>query len=149
MWANMTPLFSKFPRLPLNGTSNGTHTDDWSACLADLERYRAYSDDWDGQGAKGIPGNLIDSAVALAGLLRSQAVTPPTCVLPGFDGTVGFEWDTAGGGSIKLEITGSEVADFERYTPTEPLEVIKLAEPVNAEDLTWALINTPEFVFND
>ena len=132
MWANATPILPKFPRLPLNGASNGVHVGDWSACLADLDRYRAYSDDWDGQGAKGIPGDLIDSATELVRLLRSHSVLPPTCVLPGFGGTVGFEWDTTGGGSITLEITGPETAEFELYVPNGTYEFLKIGEPVTA-----------------
>lgn len=126
MWANITPHLAKFPRQPHDSAG------DWSACATDLERYRGYADDWDGQQAKGIPHNLIDGATALAGLLRAQGIDPPTCVLPGFNGTVIFQWDMPADRSVSLEITGPESAALECYAPTESLEVIEIAEPVAA-----------------
>ena len=53
-------------------------------------------------------------------------------MLPGFGGTVGFEWDTTGGGSITLEITGPETAEFELYVPDGTYEFLKIGEPVTA-----------------
>ena len=132
MWANVIPLLAKLPLWQLNGRSDAAHGVDWSAGLADLDRYRAYTDDWDGQGAKGIPGELIDGAVSLAELLRSRTVVPPACVLPGFGGTVRFEWDVAGGGSIALEVIGPEAAEFESYTADGAYEALKVGDPVTA-----------------
>jgi hypothetical protein len=97
-----------------------------------LERYRTYADDWDGQGAKAIPAEVVGSAVELVALLRSNAIAPATCVLPGFGGTVGFEWDTPGGGSTKLEVTGPETAEFERFTPDGSYESLRVGDPVTA-----------------
>jgi hypothetical protein len=139
MWADLTPLLAKLPRTPAEGSINGTHGKrvasaggEWTAVLADLERYRKYSDDWDGQGAKGIPREVIESAMALAAVLNTRDVIPPHCVLPGFEGTVGFEWDMTDSGSITLEITGHWTAELQRYVPGKSLERMMIAEPSTA-----------------
>lgn len=131
MWASMTPILSRFPHTPLNG-SVPCESGGWTETLSELERYRTYADDWDGQGAKGISGDVIDAGVALVAVLRSHAVTPPQYVLPGFDGTVGFEWTIPGDGSITLDITGPGTATFERFVPGGTFESIKIAETVTA-----------------
>ena len=81
MWATLTPeILARFPRHPLNGAINGVHASsgttpqgDWDARIAELEVFRTYTDDWDGQGSAGlaapaaaIGGELVDSAVTLA-----------------------------------------------------------------------------------
>lgn len=139
MWDCVTPILAKLPRTLLNGSANGVHSaqtlfgsSEWSTTTSELERYRTYEDDWDGQGAKGIPGDVIDAGVALVAFLRSHAIIAPEYVLPGFEGTVGFEWSIPGGGSITLEITGSGTAEFDRYVPGGTFESIKLGETVPA-----------------
>ena len=139
MWDCMAPILAKLPRMTLNGSVNGFHAaqtrtgpSEWSTTMSELERYRAYEDDWDGQGAKGISGEVIDAGVALVAFLRSHAIIAPAYVVPGFGGTVGFEWSISGGGSITLEISGAGSADFERYVPGGSFEFLKLGETVPA-----------------
>jgi hypothetical protein len=105
MWNDLSALLAKLPtRAPVS---------DWSACLADLDRYQQYGDDWDGQGASAIPGALVASARELALALRARGVPAPDAVLPGFEGTVALEWDAVAGGSVALEVTAPGCAELE------------------------------------
>lgn len=138
MWASLTPaVLAKLPRHPANGSTNGVHgspksaSGSWAAGLADLERYRTYAADWDGQGATGIPGELIDSAAALASRLEALGVVAPSCVLPGVGGTVGFEWDGSGG-SVTLEVLGPDTGELFVYAPGSAVEHVVLNETVVA-----------------
>ena len=139
MWDCATPILAKLPRLPLNGSANGVHASHplggsitWSTTISELERYRAYADDWDGQRAKAITGEVIEAGLALVDFLRSHAIVPPKYVMPGFEGTVSFEWRMPDGGTLSLEISGPGTAEFERYVPGGEFEVIKLGEAVPA-----------------
>ena len=139
MWACVTTILEKLPHVSLNGSANGVYGSagsmgaaDWSNTLSELERYRSYTDDWDGQGAKGIPREAIDAGMAIVDVLRANAIVPPNYVLPGFDGTVGFEWRIHDGGSITLDISGPGSAEFERYVPGGAYESIKFGETVPA-----------------
>ena len=128
MWATLHPdLLAWLPRQPMDSDRG-----DWEARLQDLERYRTYADDWDGQGSPGIGGDLIDSAGALATVLRQNGVVAPTSVLPGVQGTVGFEWDLANGGIATLEVLDPNSADLFLHQPGEPLKHTTISQVVPA-----------------
>jgi hypothetical protein len=128
MWATLHPdLLVWLPQQTV-----GTGRSDWEARLGDLERYRNYTDDWDGQGAAGIGSDLIDSAVALAAALRRHGVVAPASALPGVQGTVGFEWDLADGGSATLEVLDPNTAELFLHLPGEPAKLLTFTQAVTA-----------------
>lgn len=142
MWETLKPeVLARLPRSVLNGTANGTpgsgsrgDRGSWEKCLTDLNRFRSYGDDWDGQGAafghpaKAISGELIDSAVALVEVLRRSGIDAPLCTLPDVQGTVGFEWESDGGSSITLDILEPGTAEMFLFAPGKPTEHVTLTE---------------------
>jgi hypothetical protein len=75
---------------------------------------------------------LIDSAAALAAALRRHGVVAPASALPGVQGTVGFEWDLADGGSAALEVLGPNTAELFLHLPGEPVKHLTLTQAVTA-----------------
>ena len=146
MWDNLNPaIVARLPRPTEDPATNGTAVrlaaaaGTWEECLADLERYREYGDDWDGQAAAGIAppakavsGDVIDSAAALAASLRRHGVFAPHSTWPGVRGTVGFEWALEHGGSISLEVTEPGSADLILFRPDKPTEHLVLTESIAA-----------------
>jgi hypothetical protein len=147
MWDSLKPEFlARLPHSPEAGAMNGTPGSvkpappsmDWEACLAELDHYRTYTGDWDGQGeilgkpAKDIPADVVDSAVALMRSLRSHAVPAPNATYPGVGGSVGVVWDIAGGGIIELEVVGPGTADVYLVTADKKVEHLILTEAVTA-----------------
>ena len=131
MWTSVTPILTLLPRISTNGVLAGPGSD-WGKTFLELERYRNYKEGWDGQDATGIPNDLIESAIALASVLRTRAVTPPCCVVPDFDGTVSFEWDTDdGAGAISLNITEVGYAEFTVCRPGRDRVHLILTEAVS------------------
>lgn len=146
MWDSLKPEFlARLPRSPRTGGVNGTPgtvkpappSMEWEACLAELDHYRTYTDDWDGQGAalgkpaKDISGDVVDSAVALMRSLRSHDVPAPNATYPGVDGSVGVVWDVAGG-TIELEVVDPGTADVYFITAGNKVEHLVLTEAVTA-----------------
>lgn len=141
MWDVLKPqILSRLPQEVLNGTSNGTHGVEagttrggWERCLATLGNFRSYGDDWDGQGAafghpaKAISGELIDSAVELATVLRRSGVLAPACTLPDVSGTVGFEWEFDGW-LVTLDVLAPGSAEMDVFAPGRPTEHVTLTE---------------------
>jgi hypothetical protein len=136
MWTIVSPqILARFPHQSSNGSANGVHNAivscaGWDEALKELDGYRTYGDDWDGQGAAGIPSELIDGAVALAATLKRGGVAAPQCVVPGVQGTVVFEWDLPDGGSISLDVVEPGTADLFLFSPTRPTEHLVLTEVV-------------------
>jgi hypothetical protein len=54
---------------------------------------------------------LVQSAIHLANLLRQAQIDAPSCVVPGVNGTVVFEWQCADGAYLEIEITEPYRAD--------------------------------------
>jgi hypothetical protein len=147
MWDNIKPeLLTRLPRVSANGSTNGIHPasalarpqTEWEECFEKLEEYRSYTDDWDGQGAilgkpaKPIEKEMVDSALALAKALQRAGVLAPHWIVPGVDGTVGFDWRLADGGSISLEFIDPGSADVYFCTPQNEVEHLVLTEAVTA-----------------
>lgn len=100
MWDSLKPeVLARLPREVLNGSANGLHgakphasRRSWEQCLAKLDAFRTYGDDWDGQGAafgrpaRTITSEVIDSAVALATKLRHLGVLSPDGAFPDVQG---------------------------------------------------------------
>jgi hypothetical protein len=97
-----TPGFTPPPDVPTSHVlderalqTGRSGADVWNGTIDELRRLRTYEDGWDGDGAVAPPPELVDSAIRLARDLNQDRVSPPTCVLPGVNGTVVFEWVTA------------------------------------------------------
>ncbi|HVK16286.1 MAG TPA: hypothetical protein VM533_05010 [Fimbriiglobus sp.] len=118
MWDSIDPaILAQLPRQSANGAvANGLPPPgrtDWAGAIRALERFRREyaEDDWDGQGAVAVSGELIDSAAALAAALERQGVTAPTWTLPGPDGSVSYSWDLGAGATAEIEVTGPTSAE--------------------------------------
>jgi hypothetical protein len=121
MWAGLQSEI--LSRLPRHGSNGATHNrivtvpttspgrQEWDKCMKDLEGISAYHNDWDGQGAEAPSSEIMDSAVNLAKLLHQQGIDPPSCVVPGVNGTVVFEWQGENGAYLEIEITAPDRAD--------------------------------------
>lgn len=147
MWNSLKPEFlARLPHSPTNGSANGPQgpavvappPTNWESCFEKLNEYRSYTDDWDGQGeilgkpAKAIPGELIDSAVALMRSLRQLSVPAPHCTYPGVQGTVSVEWELTGGRTVTLEVIDPGTADVFFFAPDNKVEHLVLTEAVTA-----------------
>lgn len=129
MWDSIDPaILARLPRLPANGAvTNGPRTTDpagWVGAIQTLERFRREyaEDDWDGQGAVAVSGDLIDAAEALAAALERQGVAAPTWTLPGLDGSVSFSWDLAARATAEIEVTGPTSAEVFVLSTDRPAE---------------------------
>ncbi len=129
MWPTIeTDLLPRLPAQMFDGA-----TGNWSECFAKLEEYRAYTDDWDGQRAyqgkpaKAITGAVVDSAVALAELLRSHSIAPPYA-FPGFGGNVLFEWQWQDGTMLEIDVLSPGVADVDFMPHGQPVQYWRIPE---------------------
>lgn len=121
MWTTLQPdILSRFPSHVPNGQVNhvgiAVHSvapasDEWTARLEELDVFRSYGENWDGQGADAISPAIIESAVHLARLLNRQGVAAPSCIVPGVHGTVIFEWQGADGAYLEVEVTAPDRAE--------------------------------------
>lgn len=120
MWTTLKPdILSRLPRCRPNGSvprgvatiGQSSHREDWDKRIEELEALRTYEDDWDGQGAEALSVELMDSAVNLAQLLIQRGIDAPSCVVPGVNGTVVFEWQREEGSYLEIEITAPDRAD--------------------------------------
>lgn len=96
----------------------------WDAAVDELLRYRMYDEDWDGNGAAAIPPELVDSAIRLCTRFRRDGLPPPSCVLPGVNGTVVLEWTTPGE-RLKVEVIEPNLAEALRSFSGEPIRMIQ------------------------
>jgi hypothetical protein len=95
--------------------------DSWGTRLSELRALRGLEDDWDGQGAKAPPVELVDSALELALLLRRRGVNAPCRVVPGVNGAVILEWQ-GGGAYCEIEVVRPYHAEAMRMVPGRPAE---------------------------
>ncbi len=63
----------------------------WNKILDTLVSFRDYEDDWDGMGSVAPEPGVLDSAIALARILRDCGQPAPDGVGPTVDGTVCFD----------------------------------------------------------
>lgn len=133
MWTTLQPDI--VARLPCHG-ANGKRQNgvallqsapvgpsQWSKRIEDLEAIRNYQNDWDGQGATAPSPELVESAVSLAQMLAQRRVDAPSCIVPGVNGTVVFEWQGENGSYVEIEVTAPDRADaclIVSGKPTEP-----------------------------
>src|ERR1700722_17483222 len=76
----------------------------WEPAIQKIREFQHLGDDWDGLGAKAPSRKLLESAIGLAYVLHEKGVDPPTCVVPGLDGSVNLEWQDPGGNIAEVEI---------------------------------------------
>ena len=152
MWDSLNlEVLARLPREVQNGSANGVHdaklrspARTWEQCLAKLDEFRTYGEDWDGQGAafgkpaRTITPEVIDSAVELTTRLQRFGIRAPDGAFPDVLGGVGFDWSFQGGGLIQLEITEPGSAEIVLYATGSPVESVTLTD-----------LNAPEFVFNE
>lgn len=67
----------------------------WEEILTKVRGFRDLEDDWDGLGAKAPDPALVESAIRFAGLGQQGGMATPAVVVPGLDGSVIFDWQTA------------------------------------------------------
>ena len=86
-------------------------TADWSNIFMELARMRTLTDDWDGDGSPAPAGELVDFALALAGMSSTIGLAQPDLVHAGVNGTIYFEWH-AGDVYREMEVTSADAAEF-------------------------------------
>ncbi len=67
---------------------------EWDACIAQIQQFRSYEEDWDGEGAIPPGPELTDAAISLAQWLQRNGENAPDRVVVSGDGTIYFEWYT-------------------------------------------------------
>ena len=142
MWDILRPdVIARLPHEMQNSSANGIHVAvsrcpnrTWDQCLAKLDEFRTYGDDWDGQGAafgkpaRKITAEVIDSAVELATKLKNLGIRAPDGAYPDVLGGVGFDWSIQGGGLIELEIAEPGSAEVVLYKTDHDVELLTLSE---------------------
>lgn len=120
MWTTLQPeVLSRLPRHGTNGLAQKesspfhrtSDTQTWEERIQELETFRSYQHDWDGQGAEAPSSELMDSAVNLAQQLVQKGIDAPSCVVPGVNGTVVFEWQGENGSYLEIEVVAANRAD--------------------------------------
>jgi hypothetical protein len=90
------PLLSTADALGDFGLMNSGNADDvrvqWDASIDQLLKARSLSDDYDGQGAKAPPIELVDLAIRLAQQLRREGCLPPDDCGASVSGTIVLAW---------------------------------------------------------
>ena len=132
MWTTLQPdVVCRLPRHGSNGaghpgiaTAEPHHSanEEWEKRIANLEAFKTYKNDWDGQGAEALTNELVQSAIHLANVLRQANIDVPSCVLPGVNGTIIFEWQDADGAYLEIEVTEPYHADACLIVPGQPTE---------------------------
>jgi hypothetical protein len=82
----------------------------WTELIEELRALRHLEGDWDGQGAKAPPPDLVDGAIALALHFRANAMRPAVFAVAGVNGTVIFEWHDATH-YLEIEVTAADRAE--------------------------------------
>ena len=129
MWTTLESIVSRFPRHDPNGSYEGGAVvetaplrSDWDKRMEELEGLRHTQDDWDGQGATAPSSGHLDSAITLAQFLLRHGVDAPSCVVPGVNGTVIFEWQGENGSYLEIEITAPNRVEGYSIIPGKPTE---------------------------
>jgi len=132
MWTHLLqPMLSKLPFAGLNGTPKNALASPWSIGLQELTEIRSLEDDWDGQGALAPSSELVESAEELARELQTLRVAGPSCVVPGVNGTVVFEWEFGPDLSIEIEVTEPGAGEGFLLATGSQAEYWSLKEPVS------------------
>jgi hypothetical protein len=121
MWTTLqAEVVSRLPQNGFNGTQqkgvatlqlHGNDQDGWKKRIDKLEVFRTYQKNWDGQGAEAPTEELLQSAIQLANILRQAEVVAPSCVVPGVNGTIVFEWQSEDSSYLEIEVTEPYHAD--------------------------------------
>ncbi len=126
-WATRHPALASELELPQQSLVTATRNDKpdektWSQQIDKLLAIRQLEDDWDGQGSPAPTVEVVDSALVLAILLRQDGVIPPTGIVQGVVGEVLFDWQSADGKYVEVEVTGPYEADVFIHQPGRPLK---------------------------
>jgi len=130
MWTTLEPeIVARLPRPAMNGTATASPSSEtveiaegWEACIDKLLEYRRYEPDWDGLKTPPPDPETVDSAIILAVLLRQSRFNPPSWTVPGFDGSVGFEWQWPDKTILEVDVVEPFVADLFLHTPDRETE---------------------------
>jgi hypothetical protein len=130
-WAARVPNLSArlgLPREPDDAPVRGDGTADqvWTKRIDQLLAIRRLEDDWDGQGSPAPAVEVVDSALVLALLLRTEGVHPPTGVVQTVCGEVLFDWQWPNGKYVDLEVNGVYSADLYVAEPGQAPQLVEL-----------------------
>jgi hypothetical protein len=92
----------------------------WEPAIEQIVSFQHLGDNWDGLGARAPTYEVLLSAVGLAYVLYHQGVEPPTCVVPGLEGSVNFEWHFLDGTYAEVEIVRWLFAEVMLIEPGHP-----------------------------
>lgn len=129
-WATRHPALASELELPQQSWAVAAPTDKpdgktWSQQIDKLLAIRQLEDDWDGQGTPAPTVEVVDSALVLAILLRQDGVIPPTGIVQGVVGEVLFDWQSADGKYVEVEVTGPYRAEVFIHQPGQPIKHLR------------------------
>ena len=94
------------------GTSPGLPTrSSWPELIDGLLAMYQLTDDWDGQGAKAPPKELVRAALLLAQDYQSKFFAPADRCIAGVNGTIFFEWHGNAGDYMEIEVETPQQAE--------------------------------------
>lgn len=101
--------------------------DEWELRIDELLDIRRLQNDWDGLGAPAPATTVVDSALALAQLLRRKGCPPPCRIIAGLTGAVLFEWQNEEGSYSELEMSPPGRAEWILMIPGQPTRTDSIA----------------------
>jgi len=130
-WAIRHPVLTAGLELTPHYLNGAAHAADstaksWDWWLDKLLAIRQLEDDWDGQGSPAPTVEVVDSALVLAMLLRRDGAEPPTGIVQGVSGEVLFDWQSADGKYVEVEVTGPYEADVFIHKAGQPLKHVRM-----------------------
>jgi hypothetical protein len=98
-----TGFLHSSPGLPARST--------WSELIDSLLAMYQLTDDWDGQGAKAPPKDLVRAALLLAQDYQSKFFASADRCIAGVNGTIFFEWHGNAGDYMEIEVVTPQHAE--------------------------------------
>jgi hypothetical protein len=108
----------------------------WGTVAQKLEEFREiYTlDDWDGQGSAAIPRDVIESAKDFASALELRGIASAGWIVPTYDSSLAFEWDTADG-AVEVEVKTPRDLELTVKPRLGEYEVLRFADIVENREV--------------
>ncbi len=87
-----------------------TFDPEWNTCIAQIQQFRSYEEDWDGEGSLPPGPELVDAAISLAQRMQRIGENSPDRIVVSVNGTIYFEWYSPVG-YYELEVYSPDAAE--------------------------------------